>query len=91
MPVKFLIDTVSSIDIIDKNTFDRVQSKGWKIRLFKTKKKRYPHASDPIEMLGYFESLIEHEYIYICIYIYLYIYIYIYIYMYTCIHISTYL
>ena len=65
MPVKFLIDTVSSIDIIDKNTFDRVQSKGWKIRLFKTKKKRYPHALDPIEMLGYFESLIENEYIYI--------------------------
>ena len=71
MPVKFLIDTVSSIDIIDKNTFDRVQSKGWKIRLFKTKKKLYPHASDPIEMLGYFESLIENEYIYICIYIYI--------------------
>ena len=52
--VKLLIDTGSSIDIIGKNIFDRVQSKGRKIRLFKTKKKLYPYASDPIEMLGYF-------------------------------------
>ena len=28
MPVKFLIDTGSSIDIIGKSTFDRIQSKG---------------------------------------------------------------
>ena len=28
MSVKFLIDTGSSIDIIDKSTFDRIQSKG---------------------------------------------------------------
>ena len=41
MSVKFLIDMGSSIDIIDKNTFDRIQSKGRKIRLFKTKKKLY--------------------------------------------------
>ena len=59
MPIKFLIDTGSSIDIIGKSTFDRIQSKGWKIKLFKTKKKLYPYMSDPIEMLGYFESLIE--------------------------------
>ena len=52
--VKLLIDTGSSIDIIEKNIFDRVQSKGQKIRLFKKKKELYPYASDPIEMLGYF-------------------------------------
>ena len=61
MSVKFLIDTGSSIDIVDKNTFDRIQSKGGKIRLFKTKKKLYPYASDPIELLDYFESVIENE------------------------------
>ena len=61
MFVKFLIDTGSSVDIIDKNTFDRIQSKSRKIKPFKTKKKLYPYASDPIEMLGYFESLIENE------------------------------
>ena len=61
MSVKFLIDTGSSIIIIDKNTFNRIQSKGRKVKLFKTKKKLYPYASDPIEMLGYFESLIENE------------------------------
>ena len=52
--VKLLIDTGSSIDIIEKNIFDRVQSKGQKIRIFKKKKELYPYASDPIEMLGYF-------------------------------------
>ena len=52
--VKLLIDTGSSIDIIEKDIFDRVQSKGQKIRLFKKKKELYPYASDPIEMLGYF-------------------------------------
>ena len=52
--VKLLIDTGSSIDIIEKNIFDRVQSKGQKIRLFKKKKELYPYASDPIEMIGYF-------------------------------------
>ena len=61
MSVEFLIDTRSSIDIIDKNTFNRIQSKGRKVKLFKTKKKLYPYASDPIEMLGCFESLIENE------------------------------
>ena len=61
MSVKFTIDTGNSIDIIDKNTFDRIQSKGRKIKLFETKKKLYPYASDQIEMLGYFESLIENE------------------------------
>ena len=61
MSVKFLIDTGSSVDIINKNSFYRIQSKGQKIKLFKTKKKLYPYAQDPIEMLGYFESLIESE------------------------------
>ena len=54
MSVKFLIDTGSFIDIIDKNNFDIIQSKGRKIRLFKTKKNLYPYASVRIEMLGYF-------------------------------------
>ena len=31
------------------------------MKLFKTKKKLYPYASDPIEKLGYFESLVEKE------------------------------
>ena len=61
MSVKFLIETGSSIDIKDKNTFHRIQSKGRKIKLFKTKKKLYPYASDPIKMLRYFESLIKNE------------------------------
>ena len=42
MSVQFLIDTGSSIDIIDKNTFDRIQGKGRKIRL-QNKQKNYIH------------------------------------------------
>ena len=61
MFITFLIDAGSSIDIIDKNTFDIIQSQGRKIRLFKTKKKLYSCASESIEMLGYFGSLIENE------------------------------
>ena len=63
MTVGPLIDTGSSIDIIDlmEFAFDGIQSKGQKIRLFKTNEKLYPYAAVPIKMLSYFESLIENE------------------------------
>ena len=59
--VKLLIYTDNSIDIIDKNTSDRIESKGRKIKLFKTKKKLYSYEPDIIKIIGYFESLTENE------------------------------
>ena len=58
---EMLIDKGNSMDIIDENTIDRIQSKVRKIRLFKTKKKLYPYASNPKKLLGNFESVIENE------------------------------
>ena len=52
MTVGPLIDTGSSINIdLMGFAFDGIQSKGQKIRLFKTNEKLYPYAAVPIKML----------------------------------------
>ena len=51
-----LVDTGSTINVIDKNTFDRMKD----IKLQQTKVKAYPYnTTNPVHFLGKFESLIQ--------------------------------
>ena len=56
---KFLVDTGSSCDIIDKSTYDKVKARNPSLFLKETNKKLYPYASQPIKIIGYFNALIE--------------------------------
>ena len=51
---RFLIDTGSSSDIIDKTTFEVLRRQNPRLKHKETKKRLYPYASRPIEILGYF-------------------------------------
>ena len=49
-----LIDTGSSVNIIDKNSFEKVAGKNKNIRLQPSKTKIYPYVSEPLVTKGYF-------------------------------------
>ena len=54
--VKFTVDTGSTINIIDENTFKQLQN----INLQKTHVRAYPfNSSEPVQMTGKFDTLIE--------------------------------
>ena len=53
MNLRKLIDTGSSVNIIDKNSFEKVAEKNKNIRLKPSKTKIYPYASEPLVTKGY--------------------------------------
>ena len=54
--MKFTVDTGSTINIIDENTFKQLQN----INLQKTHVRAYPfNSSEPVQMTGKFDTLIE--------------------------------
>ena len=58
--VSMIIDSGSSVNIIDTGTFRKIQKKN-KIVLKPSKTKIYPYASEPIKTLGYFQALFENK------------------------------
>ena len=59
VPIQMIIDTGSSIDVIDKNTFNRI-NKHNKICLKRSSLKVFSYGSDkPLCMMGMFETTIE--------------------------------
>ena len=56
--VKALIDTGSSINVIDENTYSKLQDK---INLKKTHTKVYAYGASKVKLLGKFEATIETE------------------------------
>ena len=59
MKTKAIVDTGSSIDLIDKKTFDKIVKNNGELHLNKTKKRIHPYASEPIKIYGYFKGIIE--------------------------------
>ena len=55
--VSMIIDSGSSVNIIDTGTFRKIQKKN-KIVLKPSKTKIYPYASEPIKTLGYFQGTV---------------------------------
>ena len=56
---KAIVDTGSSIDLIDKETFNKIVKHNGEVHLHKTKKRIHPYASEPIKIYGYFKGIIE--------------------------------
>ena len=56
---KVIVDTGSSIDLIDKETFNKIVKNNGEVHLHKTKKRIHPYASEPIKIYGYFKGIIE--------------------------------
>ena len=56
---KAVVDTGSSIDVIDKETFNKICENNKTIDLKTTKKRIQPYASEPIKIHGYFMGIIE--------------------------------
>ena len=56
--VKMMIDSGSTANIIDKETFGRIKRKS-EVMLKKTSTKIYPYGSTPLKLLGYFQPTIE--------------------------------
>ena len=55
-----IIDSGSTVNLIDKNTFNRIQKNTKPIQLTKTRKKIFPYGvSKPLNILGYFDATIE--------------------------------
>ena len=58
--VKMLIDSGSSVTIIDKNTFELLRQREPSIKLQKSKTKLYPYgSSEPLSLLGKFQTTLE--------------------------------
>ena len=58
-PINMLIDTGSTINIIDTNSFNKIQ-KNNNISLKQSKTKIFPYGSEkPLEIKGYFQAVIE--------------------------------
>ena len=56
---KVIVDTGSSIDLIDKETFNKIVKNNGEVHLPKTKKRIHPYASEPIKIYGYLKGIIE--------------------------------
>ena len=55
-----IIDSGSSVNIVDRKTFQKIQQKSYKKFNIKTSKaKIYPYASELIKTLGYFKATME--------------------------------
>ena len=58
--VSMIVDSGSTVSILDNKTFRKIQNKLSKqIHVKKSKAKIYPYASDPIKTRGYFNTTIE--------------------------------
>ena len=64
--VSMVIDSGSTTNVIDNSTFKNInKEKNPKIQLKKTVSKLYPYASKPLQVIGYFNALLETEQ-YVC-------------------------
>ena len=59
--VRMIIDTGSSVNLIDKNTFNKLKAVNEHLKLKKSKTKIFPYASEPIKILGYFQGTFENK------------------------------
>ena len=58
---KIIIDTGSSVNLIDKNTFHKIVKVNKSLILKKANTKIFPYASRPIDILGYFHGTFENK------------------------------
>jgi len=60
--IKMIIDSGSSINIIDKDTFEKIKKRNKNLVLSKNiKTKIFPYASKPLKTLGHFQATLETE------------------------------
>ena len=58
---KMILDTGSTVNLIDKNTFDKICKRNKSLALKSTNSKIYPYASKPIKVLGCFQGTFENS------------------------------
>jgi hypothetical protein len=58
---KMIVDTGSSVNLIDRKTFNRLREINKTLLLKSSKTKIYPYASKPIKVLGYFQGTFEND------------------------------
>ena len=59
--INFFIDSGSSVNVIEKNSLRKLNP-GNKIKLQRSKQKIYPYGTtEPLSMLGYFDSIMENK------------------------------
>lgn len=59
VPIKLMIDTGCTTNVIDRETFSKIKSKYLNIVLKISKTKLYPYASQPVKVVGKFNALFE--------------------------------
>ena len=57
--VNIMIDTGSSVNLIDKNTYDKIYKRNESLKLKKTTTNIFPYESHPLKLSGYFQASIE--------------------------------
>ena len=57
--IEMIIDSGSSINIVDLDTFNRIKKRNKNLTLISTKTKIFPYASQPLKTAGYFNATIE--------------------------------